>query len=396
MKNNAIFTIFKKEFSRFLKDRRTLTALIMPGILIYLIYSLMGGAMEDSFTTDEGYKPDIAVIQMPDSMRPIFADGEIFILSEAENIKENTDLYKQLISEGSKDILMIFPEDFDENVANYNSANGTPAPNIEIYYNSSDTDSTTAYQMAIAILDNYESVMTNKFDINRIDGDIAFDLASDEDITAMTFSMMMPMLLMTLLFSGCMAVAPESIAGEKERGTIASLLITPAKRSHIAIGKILALCLMALISGTSSTVGVMLSLPKLMGEEVTLDGSVYGIADYAMLAVVILSTVLLLITLISIISAFAKTVKEASTLVMPLMLLSMVIGLSGMFGATAGESYLFLIPLYNSVQSMIGIFSFEADIFNMVITVCANLAISALGVLVLTKMFNNERIMFNK
>ena len=44
MKSNAIFTIFKKELARFFKDRRTLIALIMPGILLYFIYSLMGGA----------------------------------------------------------------------------------------------------------------------------------------------------------------------------------------------------------------------------------------------------------------------------------------------------------------------------------------------------------------
>jgi sodium transport system permease protein len=223
-----------------------------------------------------------------------------------------------------------------------------------------------------------------------------YDLATQEDITGMLFSMMMPMLLVMLLFSGCMAVAPESIAGEKERGTIASLLITPAKRSHIAIGKILALSILALISGTSSTVGVVLSLPKLMGATVELDGSVYGVGDYAMLATIILSTVLLLITVISLVSAFAKTVKEAGTYVTPLMILSMVIGLTGMLGVSASNPALYLIPIFNSVQCMIGIFSFEASILNVGITVATNVALSALGVFLLTRMFNSENIMFNK
>ena len=208
--------------------------------------------------------------------------------------------------------------------------------------------------------------------------------------------MMMPMLLVMLLFSGCMAVAPESIAGEKERGTIATLLITPTKRSHIAIGKIFALSLMALISGASSTIGIVLSLPKLMGGTMELDGSVYGVTDYAMVALVILSTVLLLITLISIISAYAKTIKEASTYVTPLMILSMLIGLSGMMGGAVTNPLLYLIPIFNSVQSMIGIFSFEGDLVNVLITVGANIAVTVVGVFVLTRMFNSEKIMFNK
>lgn len=391
MKNNAIFTIFKKELARFFKDRRTLIALIMPGILLYFIYSLMGGAMEDTFTTDSDYKPTVVTVNLPESVGMMLSD-ELFTLSSVTSDK--IDDIKEQISNDFCDVLMVFPEGFDEKVAAYSTASGIAAPNIDIYYNSSSTNSTTGYSMVTSLLSAYESAMTNKFDVNM--GDAAYDLATDEDMTAMIFSMMMPMLLVMLLFSGCMAVAPESIAGEKERGTIAALLITPTKRSHIAIGKILALSLMALISGTSSTLGVLLSLPKLMGDAVSIDGSVYSFGDYAMLAVVILSTVLVLITVISIISAYAKTVKEAGSYVTPLMILSMIIGITGMFGLTVANPALYLIPIFNSVQCMIGIFSFEASIINMVITVIANVAVTAVGIFILTRMFNSEKIMFNK
>ena len=154
--------------------------------------------------------------------------------------------------------------------------------------------------------------------------------------------------------------------------------------------------MVALISGTSSTLGVVLALPKLMGDTVSLDGSVYTPLDYAMLAVVILSTVLVLITAISIISAFAKTIKEASSYISPLMIVSMLVGLSGMFGATATSPVLYIIPIFNSVQCMVGIFSFEFDIVNMIITVISNIVFTGVGVFVLAKMFNSEKIMFNK
>ncbi len=392
MKNSAIFTIFKKELARFFKDRRTLIALIMPGVLIYLIYSLMGGFMGDAFMPDEEYTPIIYSVNTPKTVDALFENMEL-TLTPSEDIEKE----KQEIKDGLADVLVIFPEDFEGLIAVYYPESGEPAPNVELYYNSSNTNSAMAYQTVGSLLDLYESMRTNKFDINRPDSaDALFDLATDEDMTGMIFSMMMPMLLMMLLFSGCMAVAPESIAGEKERGTIATLLITPTKRSHIAIGKILALSVMALISGASSTIGTLLSLPKLMGGTVELDGAAYGALDYAMLALVILSTVLVFITLISIISAYAKTVKEAGTYLTPLMILSMLVGLSGMMGSAATEPVLYAIPIFNSVQSMIGIFSFDLNIVNVLITVCANIAVTAVGIFVLTRMFNSEKIMFNK
>ena len=385
MKSSAIFTIFKKELARFFGDRRTLVAILLPGFLIYVIYSLMGGAFEGAFAPDDKYVPVIYSQNTPESFDALCTQAQIPIKNSIDIEHE-----KDMVKNEEADLLIIFPADFDTNVAEYSIEQGVAAPNIEIYYNVTQTNSSMAYETVATILDIYESSMANKFDTTQ------YDLASQEDMASMIFSMVMPMLLVMLLFSGCMAVAPESISGEKERGTIASLLVTPAKRGHIAIGKILALSIVALLSGISSALGVILSLPKLMGGAVSLDGSVYKPSDYIMLGIVILSTVLLLITLISIISALAKSVKEASSYVTPLMILSMVVGISGMFGATAESPVFYLIPLYNSVQCMIGIFSFEASIVNMALTVAANLVVTSLGVFILAKMFNNEKIMFNK
>ena len=390
MKNNAIFKIFKKELDRFFKDKRTLIALLMPGILIYVMYSLMGNFMSDTFMPDEEYIPTIYAVNAPTELESAF--GAVgYTLTPSADIESE----KQEISDDKADLLIIFPEGFVGNMAVYDPSHGTPAPNVEIYYSSASTNSSMAYQTVVAVLDSVEASLAHKFDINN-SLETQFDLASEEDLTGMIFSMMMPMLMMTLLYSGCMAVAPESIAGEKERGTIATLLITPTKRSHIAIGKILALSLMALISGTSSTVGTLLSLPKLMGSEMELSGASYTPTDYIMLAAVILSTVLVLITLISIISAYAKSVKEAGTYLSPLMILSMLVGLSGMIGEATTIRALYLIPIYNSVQNMVAIFSFSGDAVNVLITVCANLAVTGIGIFVLTRMFNSEKIMFNK
>lgn len=155
-----------------------------------------------------------------------------------------------------------------------------------------------------------------------------------------------------------MSVAPESIAGEKERGTIATLLVTPMKRSSLALGKVFSLSIIALLAGCSSFIGTFAALPKMMGGELTgVDSSVYVPMDYAMLLLIILSTVMVLVSMIALVSAFAKSVKEAATTVSPFTIVVTFIGLSPML--SQGKEiplYRYLIPVYNSVQCMNGIF----------------------------------------
>ncbi|MDR3308153.1 MAG: ABC transporter permease subunit, partial [Coriobacteriales bacterium] len=206
---------------------------------------------------------------------------------------------------------------------------------------------------------------------------------------------LLPFLMMILLFTGSMSIAPESIAGEKERGTIATLLVTPLKRWELALGKMVSISCIALLSGTSSFLGFMLSLPRMVGGAAEGMGALYGVTDYLLLFAVIVSTVMLFVGLISLISAYARTIKEATTSVSPLMVLAMLVGVMAMFSSEAQASPLFyLIPAYNSVQSMVGIFSFTGNPLLVLETVVVNLAIAAVCVVVLTKMFNNEKIVF--
>lgn len=389
---NGIFTIFKKELKRFFGDRRTLVAIFMPGILIYLIYSLMGSALGEMFTQSESTSI-IYTINKPIEISFDAEDSNTKVEEIDVNEKEST---LENIKNDGKAVLVVFPKNFYNDMLTYSPVLSVTPPNVEIYYNSADTDSAYAYSFVTSILQAYESAISNKFDINA-DYNEKYDLASETDIASMMFSTLMPMLLVMLLFSGCMAVAPESIAGEKERGTIASLLITPVKRSHIAIGKILALAVISIISGASSTIGVIASLPKLLAlDEASIDGSIYGVNDYLMLSLVILSTALLFVSMVSILSAYAKSVKEASSYVSPLMIIVTLVGVSGMFGASEIPSVAYMIPVYNSVQCIINIFSLNINIMNILITTVSNLAVTAILTFVLTKMFDSEKIMFNK
>ena len=394
MKRNGILAIMRKELARFFSDRRMVVSILLPGVLIYVMYSFMGQAMVSLYGVEEDYVPTVQAVHLPASVADLLeAAGGLQVLEvDASAVAEA----QSSVTDQTLDLLAVFPEDFDKAVAAYTPDSGQSAPNVELYYNAASTASQSAYMLLTGLLDGYEAQLANKFDINAGGG--TYDLATEEDTAGTYFASLMPLLLMIFLYSGCVAVAPESIAGEKERGTIATMLITPIRRGDIAVGKILALALISLLSGASSAIGTVLSLPKLMGAASDgLSANIYGLRDYLLLAAVILSTVVLLVTLISILSAFAKTVKEAQTYVMPLMILVMVLGVTAMFGGGAKTAlWYYLIPLYNSVQCMVGVFSFSTVTAGVAAALAANAAYTALGVFLLTRMFHSEKIIFSR
>ena len=391
MKKSNIVAIIRKEFTRFFTDRRlVMTAIILPGLMIYLLYSFMGSAMSDMYSVEDDFAPTVYAVNAPASIAALAQEAGMTLTDvspqEAEGVRTQ-------IVDKQAELLAVFPADFDAQVAAYAPGAGE-APNIELYYNSTDADSSQAHAMFAALLDGYESSLVNKFDVNR---GVDADLASERDTAGQIFSSMLPLLMMVFLFSGCMAVAPESIAGEKERGSIATLLVTPLGRGELAMGKVISLGCISLLSGASSFLGTMLSLPKLMGAgDVALEAASYGAGDYAALFAVIASTVLLLTGMIAVLSAFAKTVKEASMLVMPLMIVSMLVGVTSMFGDVHAQLGWYCIPLYNSVQCMSGVLAFSASAAAVGVTVAVNLALAACMTLILRRLFNSESVMFSR
>jgi sodium transport system permease protein len=113
----TIITVLKKELRRFFTDSRMLTSIFLPGILIYFIYSLLGGVMTD-------------ITQQEITDYTIYVENEPVELSnlydvEGWTVKKNVDktLTKEEIiakvSDGSVDLYIIYEENFMEKVLNY-------------------------------------------------------------------------------------------------------------------------------------------------------------------------------------------------------------------------------------------------------------------------------------
>ena len=402
MKSNTV-TIIKKEFARFFGDRQLIfTAIIMPGLLIYLIYSFMGTGIESMIQEGMNDNVTLRVENMPQSLAPMFDSADSMNISVVPVPFTQKDI-DQLEDKNLNTVLMRFPPFFDSQLNSYDPQSGMPAPNIEIYYNSTNNATQRVYTMLTSMLTAYEESICNRFDINRVDETseepVSFDQATDDNIGAMIWSKILPMLILMMLFSGVMAIAPSAIAGEKERGTIATLLVTPMRRNELALGKIISLSGIALLSGISSFIGIALSLPKMIQGDVDTSalGFHYTTGDYLILLLTILAAVLIMASAVSLLSALAKDVKNAGTMVLPLMLVVMLCGLLPMFQNGASENLvIYLIPFYNSIEVMTAIFAHEVQWMPVVVTLVANVVYTGIAVWVLTRMFSSEKVMFAK
>ena len=370
-----LIALMKKEFHRFFHDPRLIFTLLLPGVLIFVLYSLLGNLMFEQFGGVEAYH--FRVYLSGDSQA-----ASVIELGVKESGSDITWLVPasadEAISEverGEVTAFVSFSENFDEFPAD---------AMVEIYY-SADIEGEVFNAIASAILQNYGM----KFTL------VPHSFMTEENIGMTVMQSIMPMLVVAFIFSACMSVTLESVAGEKERGTLATILATSVKRPHIALGKILPLSCIAALGAASSFLGVILSLPKLMGISFSAFAAGYGVLSYLLLFLVILSIVPLIVSLIAVVSAFSKSVKEATAYTGIIMSVTIVLSIVSSFIGSLGV-WVSLVPVLNVVTVMQEILSGGMPVIGVFFSIGMNLVYTALLVLLISKMLSSEKIMFGK
>ena len=395
MKNN-ILTIMKKELTRLFGDRRLVfSGIILQGLLLYVMYTLMGTFMSGMVSVDDDYKYKVSVVNMPEQISTIL--DEWYTVVEITHIEgANTESAKQQVANSAIDLLIVFSEGFDEAVTAFELSSGETAPQIQIWHNAGHIESLEADFMFKDFFREYERSIVKKFDVNAVLGAYEYDLNEGTDFAASLLMSMIPMMIIMVVYQGCMAIAPESISGEKERGTLGTLLATPAKRSHMALAKILSITVFGVLGSIVTFLGMMLSLPNMMGDGVNISFD-FSPGEYLMIFAVTVSTVLVFVALLSIMSAYAKSIKEATSYASPFMLISIFCGMSAMFtGGAMSEVYYYLIPIFNSAQSLTSIFNGDISVVNITVTALTNVMFALIFTGILAKMFSSEKIVFDK
>ncbi len=400
---SKIWIVFKKELTRFFKDTRLFfSTVILPGLLLFIIYNVIGEGMEAMFKPKDDYVAEVYAVNYPDGVKTLLESEEAGLKMEVEEVEvSEITHYQELIKEKEVDLLMVFEEGFDEK---YNAVvaeiEGAEAPYVKLYYNSTKPESEIIYHQVSAMITSLEAI--HYPDIIKLNDDLeeVYDQATERDIAGMIFATMYPFMILTFITTGVIGLATENIAGEKERGTLATVLVTPIKRGEYAVGKVLAIAFESLLSGLSSFIAVMLSLPQMTGMSGGMANAFQNFAplDFIWILLIIIALVLFVGTLISIVSAFARTVKEASSYSAPLMMVLMVLGITSMLtqGNAATNALIYLIPIIGPLQALVGIFSFNSQPLLILIAFLSSL-VYAFGLgFILVKMFNNEKVIFNK
>lgn len=387
-----IFVIVKKELKRFFTDKRMIMSLILPGVLIFVLYSLMGNFIGKAITPADDYEYVICV-----ENESVTLDGYLSTLGfKYKKVNAPREEAEKKLVDKEIDLYVSFSEDFDDAGAD------KAGKNVVIEYNSAKSESAKIYSaLQTVYMQNSVASVDYNYAINA--GVENPDMATEEDVVKMILTMFMPFILMVFLVTGSVSVASESIAGEKERGTIATLLVTPVKREYIALGKIIALTVTSLFSSLVSFVGIMASLPNLLqlekiGDVTSIDLSVYGASTFVGILGIILITVMMFTMIMSVLSTFAKSVKEATQFVTPAMIVVMLASVTSMIGGgkAVTNPALYLIPIYNCAQCLTMLFSGEFYGLCYLFTILSDALFVVLGVVLLAKMFNNEKIMLNK
>ena len=377
-----ILTVAVKEIRAALKDRVILAQMILVPFAIIFGYGMLMSVMNDAMSkTDDSGEVSAFVINVPEYMKDGFKELKMESVQEDKAAEIRKDIEKK-----NSSLLVVFPEDFAIRQEGDLS-------NIEIWYNSEDSTSTMKFAEVNAYLNAFQPKV---FLINSSE-DGEYDLGDPEAVGRNLLAALLPMMLLFAIFNAGNGLAAESIAGDKERGFLNTILIAPVKRRSIAAGKAIFIFTVGVVSGLSAFVGMAFSIPKL-AEAVNMEkGLTYGAQDYLLLFVVTMSAVFALYSAVLIISTLAKGVRQSSTLAsIPLLAISLLGMLASMDGFRPIVEKLgmlnYVIPVWNSISCIQDIIRLEYLSSDILISCGLNLVFSVAMVLVMGRLFESEKI----
>jgi sodium transport system permease protein len=387
MKFNKILTIYKKEIKDTLRDRRTLMVMVLVPIVLYpVLFSVMGQIMSIGSQKLESEISAIAYIhEIPhelDSLLQKEDNLEIAVSSNpASDLKNgNIQAYLEIKHFSITDSLFIY---YDGALDRSRLARERLENVVQIYKRSIQE-----YRLQEAGIDL--SVL-NPFGVRKV------NTAPPARMGGMILGSIIPLLLIVTLMLGAMYPAIDLTAGEKERGTLETILTAPVQRLELLMGKFFTVSTIAFITGFlnlfSMTLAYSIGFIQL--------GVLSGKLEFTFSPIALLILFLLIIPLSLFISAimlsvslFARSFKDAQNLITPLYL---ILILPAFFAMTPGielTNFLALIPILNVTllfkEIMLQNFSIEL-IFAVFLS---NSVFAFFTILIFSKLFNTEQILF--
>ncbi|WP_294753688.1 ABC transporter permease [uncultured Ruminococcus sp.] len=381
-----IITVAKKELRAFFSDKAIIIQMFLLPFAIVFGYAMLMSATASSQqeSAEQLEKPVVAYsINAPEEFGSVLS--ELKITPAPDNDIEK---YQKQVTDKEIDLLMVFPDDFA--VAEPGSAQ---LSNIDIYYNSQKSNSMELYSKATFM---FTTMQPRTFTFNEKPSE-NYNLFDSDAMTRKLLGGIIPLMIFMAVYIVCMNLAANSIAGDKEKGFLNTMLITPVKRSSIAAGKSVSILVVAIIASCSACIGMAVSMPQLSKAIELTDGVKYSVTEYIILFGAVVTGAFVLVALLLIFSTLAKDVKQATTF-SPILLFAIMI--PSMLSSTEGFSESverlgstnYIIPVWNSVKMLQDVVRMECTWSNALITFAVNIIAAAVGVFIVGKMFSSEKI----
>lgn len=387
---NKVFVTVKKELRAIVRDKKSLLMMLLTPLMIPAFILLF------SFIYDE-------IMQEPSEEveEPKYTIGINYDLSEEEKqiievLSFSTEYY------GTENELK---EAYDNNnIDAYITVDKNNS--YKIYFNMDSAQSSSASALASEYLNKYNDYLASIY-LNEIGADpmkvynnVSYTyekLTGSSDLIDSIINLGFVFAIMSITLTAIYS-ATDATAGEKERGTLETLLTFPLKNEELIKGKYLAITISCLITSVLSTILVVSSL-LLSSKIFSIYENIYLNVNFVTVLIgllVMFAYSLFISGLCIAIASFTKTYKEAQSALTPVSLVTVVPMFMDIMEVEL-TPVISLIPIVNHVMLLETIFCQKLtgnDIINIAIMFISTIIYSIIIIKLITKMYKSEKILF--
>ncbi len=401
MNLGKVWIIFKKEFLDMVRDRRTIISMILLPIVIFplLIYGL-GSFVSSQVQEMEQRKSPVAIIgnQWSAGLDVALTGADLQVMTTVKD----TSVVLKMLQEHTLQAILVVPENFD-------AIAGLDRPRedslkLVIWYDKSSVESEIVMGKIRVALDDYRQLLVQKqLSARHLPYSVIepftiqpTNRASASQMAGATLGMFLPYMVILLALTGCTYPAIDLTAGEKERGTMETLLVSPASRLELVLGKFLTTMLIGLITATLTVISLFVSF--LSGASVFQQGG--GSASlhleplaFIMIFLLFIPVAALFASVLIAIAVNARSYKEAQSYVYPLIILSIIPAITSMMPGVEASVRLALTPVVNVSLTLRNALMGIYDGNLILLTFLSSLVYAAIGIFIAVRVFQKESVL---
>ncbi|WP_434418582.1 ABC transporter permease [Nannocystis pusilla] len=395
--SSPAWVVFRKELRDTLRDRRTLVAMVVVPLLLFPLL-MVGMAKFSQSRAAEARDKTLAVAVADAEASSGLAD---FLRQEPgleiSEVQDVTALPERVRTE-ELDAAIVIPAGYGALLASY-----YPAPLQLLHKSSDDFDiPRTRLEQALGrfeqkLLDErlrsfgVEPRVLDPIDIQRT------DVVSSRELFGKLLGGLLPYMFIIFCFTGGMYPAIDLAAGEKERGTLETLLSSPASRLQIAFGKFAVVTLTGFTSALLATVGMYVSVQSVTGIPAPVLAAVQSVlapSTIALVLALLLPLSVFFAAILLMLSLYARSYKEAMSVISPLMIVVVVPAAIALAPGVRLGLATALVPVLNVSLATREIIAGTADPLHLALVFASLLLLAAGGMAACARWFSREDIVF--